>query len=217
MLTNFFAQFNLADFVIHEIFCPQHHNPSPIPCAVVSIFKGNVPMGLIHIPPDVQSTMMQVLSAFLEGLYQIGLKWEDHGNVAQLCECEIVPASPIFLQRKGIVLSLAEELRSDFEWQRWLPVSSPNAKQVLSSTFPALMHKSLLYCTNREGFVANVRSLVWGAGWHNYPPDWWKGSVKGFLMELSLTDTVTYADIDLWFREGKECSGRHNAQCSVTV
>ena len=217
LLTDFFAQFNLADFVIHEIFCPQHHNPLPIPCAVVSRFKDNVPMGLIHVPPGVQSTMMQVLPAFLEGLYQIGLKWEDHGDVAQLCECEIVPASPIFLQRKGIVLSLAEELRSDFEWQRWLPVSSPNAKQVLSSTFPALMHKSLLYCTNREGFVANVRLLVWGAGWHNYPPDWWKASVKGFLMELSLTATVTYADIDLWFHEGKEYSGRHNAQCSVTV
>ena len=36
-------------------------------------------------------------------------------------------------------------------------------------------------------------------------------------MELSLTDTVTYANIDLWFREGKEYQRRQNAYCSVTV
>ena len=114
--------------------------------------------------------MLQDLSAFLGGLYQIGLKWE-HGSVAQLCECEIDTHSPIFLHRKGIVLSVEGDLRPrpDFEWQRWLPVSSPNARQVLSSTFPALMHKSLLYCINRASFIANVRSLVWGAGWHHYP------------------------------------------------
>ena len=52
---------------------------------------------------------------------------------------------------------------------------------------------------------------MWGAGGHNYPPDWWKGSVKGFLMGLSLTDTVTNADIDLWFREGKEYKCHQNA------
>ena len=51
---------------------------------------------------------------------------------------------------------------------------------------------------------------MWGAGWHNYPPDWWKSSVKGFLLELSLTDTVSYADIDRWFREGKEFKCRTN-------
>ena len=196
MLTNFFAQFNLADFVVHEIFCPQRHTPIPVPCAVISRFMDNVPMALIHFPADVQDTMLQVLSAFLSGLYQIGLKWEEHGSVAQLCECEINTRSPIFLQRRGIVLSVEYDLRPDFEWQRWLPVSSPNARQVLSSTFPALMHKSLLYCTNRAGFIANVRSLVWGAGWHHCPPDLWKSSVKGFLLELSLTDTVLYADID---------------------
>ena len=145
-------------------------------------------MGLIHVSPDVQSIMLPVLPAFLSGLYRISLKWEEHGSVAHLCECETDTTSPIFLQRKGIVLNLDYALKPDFEWQ--LPVSSPNARQVLSSTFQALMHKSLLYYTNRNGFVANVRSLVWGAGWHNYPPDWWKGSVKGFPMELSLTNTV---------------------------
>ena len=167
-------------------------------------------MALVCFPAEVQETMLQVLSAFPSGLYRIGLKWEDHGQVAQLCECEINTQSPIFLQRKGIVLSVDEALRPDYEWQRWMLVSSPNATQVLSSTFPALMHKSLLYCTNREGFIANVRSLVWGAGWHNYPPDWWKSSVKGFLLELSVTDTVSYAHIDRWFREGKDFKRRIN-------
>ena len=91
-------------------------------------------MGLIHVPPDVQSIMLQVLSAFLSSLYQIGLKWEEHGSVAQLYECEIDTTSPIFLRRKGIVLSLDNDLRSDFEWQRWLPVSSPNSVLNLPST-----------------------------------------------------------------------------------
>ena len=168
LLTNFFAQFNLADFVLHEIFCPQRHTTTPVPCAIISRFKDNVPMALVCFPAEVQGTMLQVLSSFLSGLYQIGLKWEDHGQVAQLCECEINTRSPIFLQRKEIVLSVDEALRPDHEWQRWLPVSSPKARQVLSSTFSALMHKSLLYCTNREGFIANVRSLVWGAAWHDY-------------------------------------------------
>ena len=125
MLSNFFAQLNPADFIVHEIFCPQRHTPLPVPCAVISRFKDNVPMALVHFPADVKDTMLQVLSAFLRGLYQIGLKWEEHGSVEQLCECDIDTRSPIFLQRKGIVLSVEGSLRPDFDWQRWLPVSSP--------------------------------------------------------------------------------------------
>jgi hypothetical protein len=53
----------------------------------------------------------------------------------------------------------------------------------------------------------NVRSLVWGAGWHRYPPDWWKNSVKGFLQELKLVDCIPFTDIDRWFNEGKEFRG----------
>ena len=50
LLTNFFAQFNLADFVLHEIFCPQRHTPTPVPCAIISRFKDNVPLALVCFP-----------------------------------------------------------------------------------------------------------------------------------------------------------------------
>ena len=203
LLTNFFSQFTLADFVIHEIYCPNHHTPTPIPCVLLARFKDNVPMAAIHVPEAIKPRLFKALECFLKAMYQIGLKWENHGDIAQLCECEFVPGEDVFLRRKGIVPNLQEPLRHDFEWQRWLPVSSPNAKQVLTSTFPSLLHKSLLYCCNLEGFRMNVRSLVWGAGWHRYPPDWWKNSVKGFLQELKLVDCIPFTDID----EGKEFRG----------
>ena len=204
LLTNFFSHFTLADFVVHEIHCPNHHTPTPVPCVLLARFQDNVPMAAIHVPDAIKPRLFRTLECFLKSMYQIGLKWENHGEIAQLCECELVPTTDVFLRRKGIVSSLQEPLRPDFEWQRWLPVSSPNAKQVLTSTFPSLLHKSLLYCCNIEGFRANVRSLVWGAGWHRYPPDWWKNSVKGFLQELALVDSIPFTDIDRWFNERKE-------------
>ena len=75
-------------------------------------------------------------------------------------------------------------------------MTSPNAREVLRSTFPSLLHKSLLYCCSAQGLIANVTSLVWDAGWHCYPSDWWKKSVKGFLCELALTSTINFADVD---------------------
>ena len=48
-----------------------------------------------------------------------------------------------------------------------------------------------------------VGSLVWVARWHYYPLEWWKNSVKGFLGELSWTNTIPFADIGMRFREGK--------------
>ena len=52
--------------------------------------------------------------------------------------------------------------------------------------------------------IDHVRSLVWGAGWHRYPPDCWKNFVKGFLQEVALVDSIPFTDIDRWFNEGKE-------------
>ena len=207
LLREFFSLFTLADFVIHEIFSPPHHTPAPIPCVLLARVKDNVPMAFIHVPAGMSEILKWVMSSFLHTLYHIGLKWEPHDKVAQLCECEFDNSLPLFMQRKGIVLSLQSALRPDFEWQRWLPVTSPNAREVLRSTFPSLLHKSLWYCCTTQGLIANVRSLIWGAGWHrypHYPADRWKKSVKGFLCDLALTSTISFADIDRWFIEIKE-------------
>ena len=208
LLRDFFSQFTLADFVIHEVFSPPRHTACPIPCVLVARFKDNVPMAFVHVPVGMFETPKTILSTFLHSLYNIKLKWEPHDSVAQLCECEFDSSGPCFLLRKGVVRSLQSALRPDFDWQRWLPVTSPNARKVLRSTFPSLVHKSLLYCCSTQGLIANVRSLVWGAGWHCYPSDWWKKSVKGFLSELALTSTTNFADVDRWFLEGKEFKTR---------
>ena len=100
LLTNFFSQFTLADFVIHEIHCPNHHTPTPVPCVLVARFKDNVPMAAIHVPDAIKPRLFRTLECFLKSMYQIGLKWEDHGEIAQLCECEFVPTTDVFLRRK---------------------------------------------------------------------------------------------------------------------
>ena len=82
------------------------------------------------------------------------------------------------------------------------------------------MHQSLLYCCNIKGFIANVRSLARGAGWHGYPPDWWKKSVKGFLHELALASTIPFSDIDCRFNEGRNfrrTSKQYLALCVLVV
>ena len=124
---------------IHEIHCPKHHTPTPIPCVLLSRFKDNEPMATIHA---IKPRLFKALECFLQSMYGTGLKMGNHSDVAQLCE--FVSRSDIFLRREGIVSSLERPLKPDFEWQR-LPVTSPNAKQVLSSTFPSLLHKGLLY------------------------------------------------------------------------
>ena len=61
LLDNFFGQFTLVDFVIHEIFCPRHHTPNPIPCVLLSKFKDNVLTALIHVPYVIKETLLRVL------------------------------------------------------------------------------------------------------------------------------------------------------------
>ena len=49
LLRDFFSQFTLADFVIHEVFSPPRHTTCPIPCVLVARFKDNVPMAFVHV------------------------------------------------------------------------------------------------------------------------------------------------------------------------
>ena len=158
---------------------------------------------------------MTVLSAFLQAMYIIPLKWEPHNTVAQLCETELAPQTEEFMRRKGVVNELSWPLRHDFEWQRWLPVTSPNAKDVLTSFLPSLLNKCLLYALNPLGLKLNVRSLTWGLGWHNYPRQWWENAVKGFVEDLHLYDIFPLRDIDTWEREGKEFTSKRKPSVSV--
>ena len=213
-LKKYLAQFELSNFLLHEVFTPPHVD-HPIPCCLVARFKDNVPLALIHTPQTVHNTLMTVLSAFLQAVYRIPLKWEPHTTVAQLCETELAPQTEEFMRRKGVVTKLSWPLRHDFEWQRWLPVTSPNAKDVLTSFLPSLLNKCLLYALNPLGLILNVRSLTWGLGWHNYPRQWWENAVKGFVKDLHLYDIFPLRDIDTWEREGKEFASKHKPSVPV--
>ena len=166
-------------------------------------------MALIHVPTESPETILKVLSAFLQGIYKIGLKWENHEKIAQLCESEFDTTSSIFLHRKGIVLSLQDDLRADFEWQRWLATSVVTKCQTGPEVhLPSTDAQKPAVLLQHGGLYCQCKVTGLGCGWHSYPPDWWKGSVKGFLYDLSLTDTIPFADIDLWYRQAKECRGR---------
>ena len=57
LLREFFSQFTLADFVIHEVFSPPRHTTCPIPCVLVAHFKDNVPMAFVHVPAGMFETL----------------------------------------------------------------------------------------------------------------------------------------------------------------
>ena len=133
------------------------------------------------------------------------------------CVCELAPLCPKLMRGKGVVTDLSWPLRPNYEWQRWLPASSPDAKDVLTSFLPSLLNKCLLYALNPHGLKINVRSLVWGLGWHSYPRQWWSNPVKGFIKDLQLFDVFPFCDIDAWVREGKAFATLHNPNtCNAT-
>ena len=84
-LKKFLGQFQLSDFLPHEVFSPAPHSPNPIPCCLICRFKDNVPLSLIHVPPNLHEPLKVILSAFLQAVYTIGLKKEPHSAIAQLC------------------------------------------------------------------------------------------------------------------------------------
>ena len=179
----------------------------------VPVAKG-IYVFLINVPPEWRESLLHIVMNMLQCMYQVPLKWEQHGDTIQWCEMSIPGGSDLRLLRKGIVLSLDDVDPSQSEWDRWLPASAPNAGKVMKGQMPALTQKSLWGALTWRDVHDNLRSLFWGLGFVAYSTAWWKPAANRFFNSQGLRERFLEALVDAWYKQGRDVGALHRGQAA---
>ena len=109
------------------------------------------------------------MAAVLRCIYGIPLKWEPHGTSVTWGEASLTSCGDGFsLTRKGIMRGLSlYDPAAPGEWTCWVHMFSPIARTVWRSQFPSIILKFTWYALSMNDLRLNVRSLIWGMGYHS--------------------------------------------------
>ena len=92
------------------------------------------------------------------------------------------------------------------EWTRWVHRLSPNARSVWRSQFPPLVLKSMWYSLSVRDICCDIRSLMWGMGYHGYPKQWWQPKLYAMWRKYRLDRCFSMHQADRWVAEGATIS-----------
>jgi len=138
---------------------PQTQITPAFPAIVMARLKDNIYMILCNMQQDLQTGMALALESLLQTIYGIAFKWELHTTQINWCESMLTRYEGRWaLFRKGVCLQLpvsAQRIQGDYEWQKWTPVSSPNAADVIKTFLPSLALKSVWHASDLQCVVIN--------------------------------------------------------------
>ena len=210
IVRDFLTTVKILPPLIGECFALQSQMDSP-PIAVstdlslvfLSRYRDNIYICFMNLEGPFLQWTKEAVSLLLDATYGIGLKWEPSSTNVCWGEGSItVPLDQkaFSLTRKGVAYGLSSESP---EWDRWIDLSSPNARLVWRSHFPALLRKSLWYALTPRDICLNLRSILWGIGVKNYPRAWWLPPLKRFYNSNSLKRVLPLSQCLDWMREGR--------------
>ena len=148
--------------------------PTPTPMVLFSRYRDNVYIAFVNVLEVLSDRVRDAVAVVLQQIYKIPLKWEPHGRSVTWGEASLTPRAAGFsLTRQGIVQDLSlYDPTSPVEWTRWVSRFSPNARTTWRSPFPSMVLKSIWYALSTDDLRLNIRSLIWGMGYHRYPKSW---------------------------------------------
>ena len=178
------------------------------PLVLMSRYRDNIYLSLCNIPPHVRTQVLHALQVMLRQIYGIPLKWEPHTDRVVWGEAQAwSTGTEVHLTRKGIATALETPEPSTMnEWTRWVNRYSPNARTVWRSQLPSLVIKSIWYALSTTDLVANLKSLVWGLGFHRYPKNWWRPPLFRLWRKYRLERCFSMCTVDRWAQEGASLS-----------
>ena len=138
--------------------------------------------------------------------------WEPHGDRYVWGEGTIgVECTDLSRVRKGAFIgNLPCE---EGEWEKRVAVSSPpvllaccvveRARMVWKSHFPSVLLKCVWYASNKQCWLSNLKSVMWGVGAKSYPVKWWWGALRTFHNKAGLERLVAFRQLREWVVQGK--------------
>ena len=180
------------------------------PVVLFSRYRDNVYIAFINIPEILSSQVRRLIAIVLQQIYKIPLKWEPHGVAVTWGEASLVPDGTGFsFTRKGIVRDLSlYDPTAPVEWTQWVDRYSPNARTVWRSHFPSVVLKSGWYALSLRDLRLNIRSLIWGMGFHSYPKSWWRPKLYSLWSKYRLGRCFSMYEVDQWAAQGMALSQR---------
>ena len=58
--------------------------------------------------------------------------------------------------------------------------------------------KCVWYASDIDCLLANLKSVMRGMGYHGYPPQWWRGSLRSFYLKVGLRRLVRFKTLRKW-------------------
>ena len=107
------------------------------------------------------------------------------------------------LTRDGIVHDM-EPLDFPLEWEAWADASSPHARVVWRSHFPAILKISMWYALTMEDIRASLKFAVWGVGVKGYPRQWWLSTLRKFFHTTTPERVLFLRQLIAWVKQGKK-------------
>ena len=178
----------------------------PRPFVLLSRYRDNIYMAFANIPRPIRPAVQFACAALLRTIYQLPLKWEEHGAAVVWGEGMIrtgLPGIGFSLLRKGTSSCLQQVVEG--EWRRWVHPLSPNAQLVWRSLLPALFSKSLWYAWSAQDVIDNLQSLVWNLVLGGYPQSWWKPSFRRCWEKYRLIRVFPLNRMHDWIRQARKC------------
>ena len=215
---NFLDALDALQAIIGEVLTPEPWAESTweggmeqcLPMVMMSRSRDNVYLSLCNIPDEVQTQTLHAIEVLLRVVYGIPLKWEKHTDTVVWGEAQVrvnPDADTVHVNHKGIVSTLrVPEPTEPNEWARWVRRESPNARTVWRSQLPSLLLKSIWSSLSSSDLLVNVRSLIWGLGFHGYPRRWWRPALFRLWRKYRLERIFDMAMVDRWVREGASLS-----------
>ena len=176
----------------------------PLPIILLSRYRDNIYISLLNLSLSETAMAKIVISALLNSIYGIRLKWEQHTDIIVWGECQTSHNSrrPLSLQCKGTVSSLGDPAETP-EWCRWVDAHSPHARIVWRSHFPSILLKCIWHALGIDDVRHNLRSAMWGIGVKNYTTHWWRPILRRFFLKSDLGRCISFTTLVNWREEGR--------------
>ena len=200
---DFLSQFLPMEFILGELGSKFSQSELRAPLVFLARIRDNVYIFLVNMTDALAAMVQPVILELLRSMYQVPLKWGEHGAAVQWCEASIPPTRDLRLLRKGVVLDLNFFSPEEAEWSNWPPVLAPNAGPVMQAQVPSVLQKSLWFALLWRDVYANFRSFLWGLGVHGYAQRWWKPQVDRLCTQHALRTRFPEAVVESWYKQGR--------------